>query len=158
MMPARILYGLQRMNLLKFVNPTGKPVRMDEAGSGRFRAMRGERLHRGVDFLCTPGQKIVSPINGRIIRIAYPYSGDRNYKGVVIGDGNFQVKMFYLDPYRDLIGRVVLAGKEIGIAQDISQRYEGTGMEPHIHCQLALRPERVIMSNNNLYLDVEVFL
>ncbi|MHC5059206.1 MAG: hypothetical protein ACYTKD_31520 [Planctomycetota bacterium] len=149
------------MSLLKFVNPTGKPIRIDQAGSGRFKVPRGERLHKGVDFLCTPGQVILSPINGRVIRVAYPYSGDKKYKGVLIGDGNFQVKMFYLEPHRYLIGHVVLAGAEIGVAQDISQRYKGTGgtgMEPHIHCQLALRPERAIMDNNNLYLDPEVFL
>jgi hypothetical protein len=146
------------MSLLGFVNPTGKPIRIDQAGSGRFKASRGERLHKGVDFSCTPGQIVQSPINGRVIRVAYPYANDRSWRGVLIGDGNFQVKLFYVDPYPHIIGRIVLAGASIGIAQDISERYRSTGMEPHIHCQLALRPERCIISTDNIFIDPEVLL
>ncbi len=143
---------------MNFINPTGKPVRIDQAGSGMFKASRGERLHKGVDFMCTPGQIVVSPINGRVIRIAYPYADDRSWRGVLIGDSNFQVKMFYVDPYPHIIGRVVLAGDNIGMAQNISERYGGQGMEPHVHCQLALRPERCIISTDNIFIDPEVML
>jgi hypothetical protein len=101
---------------------------------------------------------VVSPIRGRVIRVAYPYSHDRSWRGILIGDGNFQVKMFYLDPYPHIIGRIVKAGEAVGIAQDITQQYGGSGMEPHIHCQLALRPERCIIRSDNIYLDPEIFL
>lgn len=115
-------------------NPTGLSIRSDTAGHGYYKAKRGKRTHKGTDYLCVPGQAIYSPIAGKIIRKAYPYS-DKSYEGVVIDGKFFTIKMFYFKPFVDLIGKTVSRGEHIGTAQDISKRYPGP-MQPHIHLQV----------------------
>jgi len=127
-------------------SPTGLGIRYDSEGQGQYRAPRikwnkqgnrinkGRRLHAGTDYICKPGQIIVSPISGKIKRIAYPYK-DKQYGGVVIEGDFFTIKMFYFEPSKELIGKKVSKGDQIGTAQDISKRYSKK-MTPHIHLQV----------------------
>ncbi len=119
---------------MRLLNPTGKPVRMDRQGSGLWNARRGARRHKGVDFLCDPGQEVLSPIDGFVLREARPYE-QGVYSGLVIQAPDVHVKIFYIDPLRELIGGQVLRGQPIGYAQDISAKYAG-GMLPHVHLQI----------------------
>jgi len=117
-------------------NPTDGKVRHDQAGSGSWGSPRGNRRHKGVDFACEPGQPVYSPITGKVKRVAYPYSDTQEYAGVVVENSRIIIKMFYLHPYKNVIGKNVVAGQKIGTAQDITKRYDGQGMTPHIHLQI----------------------
>ena len=131
------------------VNPSGMGLREDSGGSGRFGAPRGKRKHEGYDFLCKPGQIIKAVIAGKLIR-AYPYAGDVIFTGCRIWGKDWMSKMFYFIPHKHLINEDVLAGENIGIAQDISAKYGG-GMLAHIHVALyKLNPTKLV--------DIEKFL
>ena len=118
------------------ISPTGKTnVRSDSKGDGHYGASRGGRMHDGTDYPCTPGQPVVAPIDGTVIREAAPYADDAKYRGVVIQGAHARVKMFYLIPDKALIGKRVSQGQAVGTAQDISAKY-GQAMIPHIHMQI----------------------
>lgn len=119
---------------LSMLSPTGLGIRNDSHGSGYYRAKRGTRLHYGDDYICKPGQVIVAPMSGKIVRVAYPYR-DKQYQGIVLENEFLAMKLFYFEPYQEHIGKMVLRGQDIGIAQDISLRY-GKGMIPHIHAEI----------------------
>jgi hypothetical protein len=128
-------------NKMKIISPTGKGMRNDAAGNGYYGAKRGKRLHMGMDFLCEHSQDVVSPIDGFVERIAYPYAGDRSYKGLVIRGKQVTIKLFYVDPWDWIIGTDVKQGEVIGMAQDISAKYS-SAMLPHIHLSIvAIDPE-----------------
>ena len=133
-------------------NPTGLGLREDSGGSGRFGASRGKRKHEGFDFLCVPGQIVKAVIAGKLVS-AYPYAGDVIFAGCRIWGKEWMSKMFYFIPYTHRINEDVLAGEDIGIAQDISAKYGG-GMLPHIHVGLyKLNP--TLLVNPEKYLDTE---
>jgi hypothetical protein len=127
-------------------------LREDPGGSGKFGASRGNRLHEGYDFLAVPGQIVRSVIAGKLVR-AYPYAGDVIFAGCRLWGKDFMAKMFYFIPHDHVLNVDVLAGEEIGIAQDISAKYGG-GMLPHIHVGLySLNPTKLLNPEN--YLDTE---
>ena len=133
-------------------NPTGLGIRSDPGGDGHFGASRGDRKHEGIDFLCTPGQVVRAVIAGKLVS-AYPYAGDVIFAGCRLWGKDFMAKMFYFIPNENLINEDVLAGEDIGIAQDISAKYGG-GMKPHIHVGLyKLNP--TLLVNPEDYLDTE---
>lgn len=114
------------------LNPTGRTIRMDSKGSGKFNAPRGSgRKHDGIDLVVKPGQAILAPIDGIISRrvTAYP---NENYFGVEIEGRRIIIMLLYLRPLKGIIGSHVQKGDIIGNAQDISRRYN-EGMTPHIH-------------------------
>lgn len=138
----------QAMEGLKYLvsdlyNPTGGQVRMDTEGSGVFGASRGVRLHLGVDLQCIPGQKVMAPHSGRITRMVYPYANNLVYKGVEIVNDTFISWLFYIEPLHDLIGKQVVGGQVVGVAQNITQKYSPK-MKPHIHWTLYVNPEMFI--------------
>lgn len=121
------------------VSPTRRGIRSDGAGDGKFNAPRGPRRHKGVDFLCTPGQDLYMPLEiGKVTRKRYPYANDMDYEGMhvcgFINNLAIEILMFYCVPtvayninYRQ--------GEVIGYAQDISKKY-GPPMKPHVHLQI----------------------
>jgi len=133
--------------MLKNWSPTQDyRIREDPMGFGKFKAPRGNgrRIHLGADFICEPGQAVVAPISGKVVREARPYEDpEEPYSGILISDGILSIKMFYLLPAPGLLekGRmsVVDQGKAIGVAQDISKRKrEYRGMIPHVHMEVRL--------------------
>lgn len=114
----------------------------DAWGSGSYGALRGNRLHEGIDYAVEPGSYIMSPVVGRVTKLGYPYkwtSDATNYRYVQIEDlnGN-RHRIFYIEPlvYR---GEAVVAGLTIiGIAQDISTKYQDprSPMTPHLHYEV----------------------
>jgi hypothetical protein len=124
------------------ISPTSLGVRdKDNWGEGRYGVSRGNRMHKGTDYICNPGQDIVTPISGKIIREAKPYAGS-HYSGVLIKGEHISIKMFYFTPYDGFKGRVVKKGEAIGTAQDISEKYDR--MTPHIHLEIiTIDPEIV---------------
>jgi hypothetical protein len=117
------------------ISCTGKPIRgTDPWGNGHYGASRGgSRIHLGSDFECKPGQHVVMPITGTVIRVARPYLSS-DFSGLLIQNCKIVLKMFYFTPELRFIGQTLPKGHFIGIAQDISKRYEG--MIPHIHVQV----------------------
>ena len=125
------------------LSPTKKGIRVDRAGDGHYGASRnqGRRTHRGVDYICSPGQSIVAPITGRIIREAWPYAKDRRYTGFLIRNGILEIKVFYCKLLPGMVGRSVNRGDDIAVAQNIAQKYKG-GMIPHVHLEITnINPE-----------------
>jgi len=120
-----------------FINPTGGRIRNDSIGGGFWKASRGSQLHEGVDFLLPdgPGQDVVAPHEGDIIRYSLPYPYPSKYSGIYIKGSRVYSTLWYLETPSIMIGTFVQAGQFIGIAQDISIRY-GEDCEPHIHWQI----------------------
>ena len=116
------------------INPTGGNIRSDSMGCGLYGAPRGDRKHNGLDYCCDPGQTVVSPIDGKIIRVALPYAGAK-YTGLMIEGHQITITMFYISPLPYIVGKDVKAGDVVAIAQDISEKY-GHGMLPHVHLRI----------------------
>lgn len=126
------------MRQVTLISPTGKSIRlMDDFGSGLFNAPRGKEKHNGIDYICEPGQVIISPVDGTVIRKAFPYP-NKEYAGVLLENDSIILKMFYFIPDKKIIGSKVKQGERIGIAQDISKLYNDKKkkMIPHIHLQI----------------------
>ena len=122
------------------ISPTGQGIRQDSMGDGHYGAKRVNRRHTGVDYLCEPGQPIVMPIDGILVRKAKPYA-EGELSGVAIQADKMDMKMFYFKPHDDLIGKYILQGEEIGIAQDVSEKH-GHKMFPHVHLEItAIDPD-----------------
>jgi hypothetical protein len=121
-------------------NPTGKGIRSDKAGSGLFAAPRGARTHLGEDRLCVPGQEVLSPISGRVTRVVRAYADDARWTGVEIVGEQYICKLLYVEPGPGIVGQQVLQGDVIGKAQDITVRYHGQGMLPHVHMEININP------------------
>jgi len=123
------------------INPTGGVIRNDSQGQGHYRAWRGRRLHKGVDYVATPGQMVKAPISGEITRKIQVYRGSKKWVGLEIVGDRATVQLYYVEPNPDIIGTYTVAGRFIGEAQDIRQKY-GPEMIAHVHLQIvALDPE-----------------
>jgi len=128
-------------NLGLMANPTGLEIRNDAGGDGHYGASRKKIInsktiryaHPGEDRVCKPGQEVAAVIGGIIPRIARPYL-NKDFSGLLIVGKSGKVKMFYLEPFPELIGKHVEQGQVIGIAQDISKKYPD--VIPHIHTQI----------------------
>ena len=127
----------------------------DSWGSGAYQSPRGGKKHKGVDYACEPGSYILSPCIGRVTKLGYPYGwveNATNYRYVEITDliGN-RHRIFYIEPlvYK---GEAVTVLTSIGIAQDISQKYQDPNlspMTPHIHYE--------VLNNRSKTIDPESF-
>ena len=117
------------------ISPTGKNIREDAAGSGKYGSPRGNRLHKGVDYYCEKGQEIVAPFNMTIKRKAYPYH-DMKMEGIEWAHGESTGYMFYFKVRDELVGKYVKQGQVIGEAQSISKYYSNKEMHDHIHFQI----------------------
>jgi murein DD-endopeptidase MepM/ murein hydrolase activator NlpD len=106
----------------------------DQSGCGNFGASRGTRSHNGVDIKAAVGEKIFSPISGKVTRYPIPYSSDLRYSGIEIENNEYKVKMFYLSPSIP-VGNFVTAGQAIGTAQNIAAKYTNP-MTNHVHVEV----------------------
>jgi len=156
--PGNSVPGTGGVNLVqdKWKNPTGGKVRGcdTEYGCGNYGASRGSRKHDGSDYESVPGQEIVSPVNGEIIRGSNPYKNDPSYNGVFIRSAEGKsVWVWYLSPDKGIIGSKVQEGDRIGTAQDLTTKYPAKNGNPaitnHIHVRIkdgktSLNPENLI--------------
>lgn len=130
-----------------FCSPTGSNIvrGSDSFGHGRFGAARGSRLHNGADFNVEAGNNVYSPVFGKVIRVAVPYKSDDRFKGLVIeGVGRYagySVKLFYLNPKKGIVGKIVKQGEMIGNAQDLTIKYKG--ITNHIHFEITLNGTQI---------------
>lgn len=115
-------------------------IRNDSQGDGFFGASRGRRRHNGIDILVTPGSAVYCPIEGVLLRMAYPYGtarGNAQWEGcAIVGVGDYkgyEVKIFYMRPF--VIGDYLFPGDIVGVAQDISRKYNSAMMD-HVHVEV----------------------
>jgi len=127
------------MNRFHELTATGWGRRLDSWGYGHFGADRGNHSHEGIDFVATPGEQILAPIDGTVERIARSYEGDPRYGGLMIkGAGAWagvEVKLFYVQAER--FGPVK-AGEPIGTAQNLDHQYPGMTNYVHIEVHQAM--------------------
>ena len=139
---------------IKLVNPTGLGIRNDSKGLGHHGAPRGHRKHDGVDLMCKPGQSILMPVDGILVRESLPYKDDLKWRGVYIFNPRIEIKMWYMTSgYK--FGQEYKAGSIIGAAQDIGEKY--AGVTPHIHLRICkIDPLLVfnVETDEELYEDV----
>lgn len=123
------------------------PQRNDPAGSGAYASRRagGTRPHKGVDFTVPPGDYVLSPVGGRVTALGLCYSDTQEYRYVQIESASrgpaglrpYRHRLFYVQPLYSLaVGATVTRWQPIGTAQDITLRYPGQGMLPHIHYEI----------------------
>ncbi len=127
-----IIWNAELANM--YQNPLKKMViRQDSSGSGNFWKSRLGHYHEGIDLECVQGETVFSPITGKIIRKAYPYSTDKRFEGCVIENETSEVKIFYMVCNR--VGQEVKAGEPIGVTQAINTKYSAA-MKNHIHLEI----------------------
>lgn len=116
-----------------------RKIRNDSGGSGHYGARRTRGTykykHRGIDYCCKPGEEILSPATGLIVREAKPYNHGE-YTGFVLDTKRCRFKIFYIKLYEGLVGQIVRQGQPIGTAQDISLKYKKEGVTPHFHIEV----------------------
>jgi peptidoglycan LD-endopeptidase LytH len=135
-----------------YYNPTHGAVRAYDAfGSGQFGAVRdaGKRRHEGVDYVAAPGAAVHAPISGEVARLGYAYGGEGGYRVVEIVNSETKMKarVFYVAPTVE-VGDVVVAGQQIGTAQDLNARYPG--ITNHVHVELRDPQQRVMDASQEL--------
>jgi hypothetical protein len=107
---------------------------VDPRGSGQFGALRdhGKRRHQGLDIKANPGEMILSPIDGDVVREAVPYPP---FTGLLIrGSGEYDgydVKLFYVT---GLACGPCMAGTPVGYAEDLNKKYPG--ITNHVHMEV----------------------
>ena len=107
----------------------------DNYGQGHFGAPRGNRTHKGEDFLCCVGSFILAPASGKITKIGYPYGDDLSFRYVQIETvEGLNVRVFYISPTVKLGDMVFKGRSEIGISQELGQRYKG--ISEHVHLEI----------------------
>lgn len=138
--------------MLKFV----APMRGSDAwGSGKFGASRGKRKHRGIDVWVPEHGTLLSPIDGQITKLGFPYADDLSYRYIEITDfSGFRHRFFYSKPLLE-VGDRVFVNDEISVVQDIASRYHGkatpieAAMKNHVHYE--------IIDRDGAYVDPEAF-
>ncbi len=114
-----------------------RQIRNDRGGAGHYGASRTKKgkkyKHKGTDYCCTPGEEILSPATGLILREARPYDHGE-YTGFVLDTKRCRLMVFYVKLHDGLIGAIVRQGQPIGIAQDISLKYRD--VLPHFHIEV----------------------
>lgn len=120
------------------VNDNNTQRNCDAFGCGYFGASRGERDHKGIDFVVTPNQNIKAPFDCEITRYGFPYIDDQDQKLIVIQGlknyAEYYAKIMYINPVHQ-IGEKFKKGEVLCTAGDISSKY-GSGMTPHVHFEL----------------------
>lgn len=120
-----------------FANILARQVmRSDRWGGGNFGAARGNRTHQGLDLVTEPGEAVRAPIDGRVVRFGFVYSGDNLYRLLVLQGEGYDVRLMYVYPAPRLRpGDTVQRGDVVGTSQAISARY-GPGMLDHVHIEV----------------------
>ena len=111
---------------------------VDAWGDGSFKASRGKRTHKGIDYESQVGDAIYSPVKGRVTKLGYPYTPRPDdtitYRYVEVTESNgSRHRVFYIEPSVGN-GIFVDTGTIIGIAQDIQARYSKPDKVMKNHC------------------------
>lgn len=105
----------------------------DKFGCGFYGASRGTRKHKGIDLISIDGEKVYSPIDGKVTKLGYCYADDLSFRYVEISNKKHVVRLLYVQPSIP-INAELCAGDTIGSAQSLQNRYQG--ITPHIHAEV----------------------
>jgi len=135
---------------------TGRKVRSDSEGDGKFAASRGLRPHYGIDYEFFVDEPVPSPVTGRVKRIGHCYDDDLSYRLIEIITHNKKaiVRLLYVSP-QVAEGDFVTAGDIVGLAQNISRRYS-RHMKNHVHCEVFIDPAILKGGSNETIPDPDV--
>ncbi|TKC40708.1 hypothetical protein EI555_014717, partial [Monodon monoceros] len=101
----------------------------DSHGCGQYTA---QRLHQGVDVLCSDGSTVYAPFTGMIVGQEKPYKNKNAINnGVRISGRGFCIKVFYIKPikYKGSIKK----GEKLGTLLPLQKVYPG--IQSHIHIE-----------------------
>lgn len=117
--------------MAKLLNPKTLEIRGDdEHGSGEYLAPRGNRAHNGIDLVVHAGDKLVSPNNGLVTKIGYPYHPKKHPDKAhlrfveITEQDQYECRYFYVRP-TVRVGDTIKAGDVIGEAQGLTEIYPG---------------------------------
>ena len=82
-----------------------------------------------------------------IPRIARPYTAGP-YSGILLEGRRCSFKLFYIEPYKGIVGTNVKIGQAIGTAQDISAKYKDLGVTPHVHLEIVACDPEILMNTD----------
>ena len=105
----------------------------DKWGQGHYGAPRGNHTHHGIDYICLVGQEIISPVNGKVTKLGYPYGDDLSFRYVQISSSGYNHRIFYISPLVE-VGDLVAVNQPIGTSQDLGKRYPE--ITQHIHYEI----------------------
>lgn len=112
----------------------------DKWGKGYYGAPRGNRKHNGIDIVAPLGKEVTSPLEAKVVRISYPYASDMSFTGLLLhGIGSykgFEIKIFYIKPVPNIVGKTVHFNQKIGVAQSLSTKYPG--ITNHVHLEVKI--------------------
>ncbi len=153
---------------LRLFRPLQHGVREADAfGEGHFGAPRGNRKHKGIDFLAAPGERVSCPCDGVIRRIGRCYGDTSTYKLVEIDTGGAWVRVLYVEPDVAPGDRVFNRGT-LGHVQDIAARYPPEKLKKRVLAEYFARwgvnslddltPQQLdqLRMNNHVHLDVRL--
>ncbi|KAM6223469.1 leukocyte cell-derived chemotaxin-2 [Rhynchocyon petersi] len=104
----------------------------DRYGCGHYGARRNQRLHNGVDVLCSDGSTVYAPFTGEIQRQTKPYRNNNAINdGVQISGNGFCVKMFYVKPIK--YNGSIKKGEKLGTLLPLQAVYPG--IQSHVHIE-----------------------
>ena len=111
----------------------------DSQGKGYYGAPRGERTHKGVDFVAVPGEPVRAFIPGVVSKLGYPYADKPEFRYVELSRANGdRIRYFYVAPTVQM-GDQIQAGEMIGTCQQLP--YEG--ITQHFHFECVVKGEHV---------------
>ena len=113
----------------------------DRWGSGHFGAPRGNHTHNGIDYQCPAGRSVLSPCDGEVTKLGYPYGDDLSFRYIQITDSKgFDHRIFYVSPGQEM-GAKIKEGQVIGISQDLTKRYPE--ITEHLHYEVRKNGEYI---------------
>lgn len=113
----------------------------DKFGQGSYGAPRGDRTHVGIDYAAWPGSTLLSPVEGKVTKIGYPYGDDLSFRYVQVEDAEgLEHRFFYVNPMVHT-GQEVVLGDKLGTVQPMDHRYKG--ITPHVHYEVKFNGEYV---------------
>lgn len=109
----------------------------DAQGAGYFGAPRGDRAHKGVDFVAKPGEPVRAFMAGRVTKLGFPYADKPEFRYVEVTRPNGdKLRHFYVSPTVQ-VGDQIAAGEMLGTCQELPY----PGITQHIHFECIVRGE-----------------
>lgn len=109
----------------------------DAQGKGYFGAPRGDRTHKGVDFVAKPGEPVRAFMAGTVTKLGFPYADKPQFRYVEVRRVNGDsLRYFYVAPTVE-VGDQIAAGEMLGTCQELPY----PGITQHFHFECLVRGE-----------------
>lgn len=109
----------------------------DSQGKGYFGAPRGDRTHKGVDFVAKPGEPVRAFMAGTVTKLGFPYADKPQFRYVELTRPNGdRLRYYYVAPTAE-VGDQIAAGEMLGTCQELPY----PGITQHVHFEVMVRGE-----------------